>query len=704
MRASSIVKRTIGNRRSTRRLLAGSIAVLLCLLPAVTGWVGGSPAAAQSTRTRRDAIPQLPATVEDIPQLPATVFTNPAPITIGEVAGSSPSNLYPSNITVSGLTGTVTNMTVTLSNINHTFVPDFDMLLVAPGGQNMIIFSDVGSGIDTTNVTITLDDAAAASLTAANLVSGTFKPTNITAGDAFPAPAPAASANTTFAAAFNGIDPNGTWNLYVVDDVSLDMGSLGNGWSMNIATSGSPATTFSNSAAIIGGDTGKSRAAPYASTIPVSGLTGAITDVNVTLTNINHSFPDDIDVLLVGPAGKRIILMSDTGGSNVITGVNITFDDAAAASLPDSTVIASGSFKPTNIGVADPFPDVLPSGQVAGGEAYPSGTTAGPGTLASTFNGTDPNGTWSLYVIDDAGGQTGNIMGGWSLDIAAGGAHNKRFTPADFDGDGRTDVSIFDGPTHNWYIRNSSTYANRIQFDWGNPDLGDKLVPGDYDGDHKTDIAVWRPSEGNWYIIQSSTGTPTRINWGLSADIPVPGDYDGDGDTDIAVFRPSEGNWYVRGIGVTGWGAASDMPVPGTDFNGDGLADFVVFRASEGNWYIKNAAGGSVVNWGTAGDTLVPGDYDADGRTDEAIWRPSESNWYVLQSSTGTVLRRAWGTVGDVPVPGDYDGDSRTDFVIWRPSNTNWYILNSGTTTNSLRLDTLGAAGDKPIASAYVPQ
>jgi subtilisin-like proprotein convertase family protein len=636
----------------------------------------------------------------------AVVFSNPAPITINDAVGSSPSSLYPSTINVSGMTGTVTNMTVTLTNINHTFVPDFDILLVAPTGANMIIFSDVGSGIDTTNATIVLDDAAAASLTAANLVSGTFKPTNITAGDAFPAPAPAASANTTFAAAFNGIDPNGTWSLYVVDDVSLDMGSIGNGWSMTITTSGSPATAFSNSAAIVGGDTGKGRAAPYASTIAVSGLTGAITDVNVTLTNLNHSFPDDVDILLVSPSGKRIILMSDTGGSNVLTGVNITFDDAAAAGLPDSTVIASGSFKPTNIGTADPFPDVLPSGQIAGAEAYPSGTTAGPCTLATTFNGTDPNGTWSLYVVDDAGGQPGNITGGWSLDITAGGSFGaKRFTNADFDGDGRTDVSLWNPATHNWSIRNTSTYANRVQLDWGNGSLGDIAVPGDYDGDKKTDIAVWRPSEANWYVINSSTGLPSVRSWGASGDTPVPADYDGDGRTDLAVWRA--GVWHIirsatNTVRVVGWGSAGDTPVRGY-FEGTDGADFTVYRPSDNNWYILNNAGTSarVVNWGTAGDVLVPGDYDADGKTDVAVWRPSEGKWYVLQSSTGTGLLRAWGTAGDVPAPGDYDGDTRSDFVVFRPGDNNWYILNSGTTTNSLRLDTLGGSGVIVAPSTY---
>jgi subtilisin-like proprotein convertase family protein len=668
------------NSRSAAKLMVRVLAVLLSLLMATPAW--------------------------------AVVFNNPATITIDEVAGSSPFSQYPSNITVSGMTGTVTNMTVTLNNINHTFTPDIDILLVAPDGQNMIIFSDVGSGVDMTNVTITLDDAAASSLSAANLITGTFKPTNITAGDTFPAPAPAASPNTTFASTFNGTDPNGTWSLYVVDDVALDMGGIGNGWSMTIATSGSPDTTFSNGTALIGGDTGKNRATPYASTISVSGLTGAITDVNVTLTDMSHAFPDDVDILLVGPTGKRIILMSDTGGSNVLSGVNITFDDAAATGIPDSTIIGSGSYKPTNIGIADPFPDVLPSGQIAGAEAYPSGLTAGTATLASTFNGTNPNGTWKLYVVDDAGGQTGDIAGGWSLDITAGGQYGaKRFTNADFDGDGRTDVSIWDSTLTNWYLRDSATFANHIQLNWGNGSFGDVAVPGDYDGDGKTDIAFWRPSDGNWQILYSSGGALVQ-SWGGSGDTPVPEDYDGDGKTDLAVFRPSEGNWYIRRssnntIRVVGWGASSDIPVRG-HFEGTNGADFTVFRPSEGNWYILNNAGNStrIVNWGDSTDQLVPGDYDGDSKTDVAVWRPSEGKWYIINSETNTVTLKAWGadSFNDIPIPGDYDGDGKTDIAIFRPAEGNWYLLSSGTTNNSLKRDFLGASGVTPAPSTYLPQ
>jgi subtilisin len=165
--------------------------------------------------------------------------------------------------------------------------------------------------------------------------------------------------------------------------------------------------TFSNSSPITIND--NRAATPYPSNISVSGLTGTVSKVTVTLNNLTHTFPDDIDILLVGPTGQSLILMSDSGGGSDINNLTLTFDDQAAAALPDSSSLTAGTFKPTNHGSSsDTFPAPAPSGTPTG-------------TALSVFNGTNPNGTWSLYVVDDADDDAGSIAGGWSVALTMGG-------------------------------------------------------------------------------------------------------------------------------------------------------------------------------------------------------------------------------------------------------------------------------------------
>jgi subtilisin-like proprotein convertase family protein len=137
---------------------------------------------------------------------------------------------------------------------------------------------------------------------------------------------------------------------------------------------------------------------PYPASLAVAGITGTIQRLAVRLNSLTHTFPADLDILLVGPGGQKSILMSDAGGGDDTSGISLTFDDGAQA-LPASQ-LATGRFAPTDIGAGDAFPAPAP---------------AGPhGALLSVFNGTNPNGTWSLYVNDDAGGDVGSL-GGFSL-------------------------------------------------------------------------------------------------------------------------------------------------------------------------------------------------------------------------------------------------------------------------------------------------
>ena len=191
--------------------------------------------------------------------------------------------------------------------------------------------------------------------------------------------------------------------------------------------------------------------------------------------------------------------------------------------------------------------------------------------------------------------------------------------------------------------------GNRQTFQWGVN--GDIPVGGDYDGDNRTDFTVYRPQNGTWYITNSSNNQQQSVRWGLPEDKPVPADYDYDGITDIAVYRPSDGTWYVRrssdsNLTAIRWGNASDIPLTG-DFDGDGRADFVVYRPAEATWYLlQTTAGFRAERFGLQSDSPVPGDYDGDGRHDIAVFR--EGNWYI-QGSTRGFYAAQWGTTNDVP-------------------------------------------------------
>jgi hypothetical protein len=147
-------------------------------------------------------------------------------------------------------------------------------------------------------------------------------------------------------------------------------------------------------------------ASPYPAAIEVSGFTnGVITDVNLILTDLTNGFVSDVGVLVSHDDGRRALVMSDVGDGIIVTDVDLTLDDEAAAPL-SKTAVSSGTFQPTdfNAGGPETFPAPAPQ---------PNGSVA-----LSTFDGTDPNGTWQLWVKDSAGGDPGDI-GGWALEITA---------------------------------------------------------------------------------------------------------------------------------------------------------------------------------------------------------------------------------------------------------------------------------------------
>ena len=69
--------------------------------------------------------------------------------------------------------------------------------------------------------------------------------------------------------------------------------------------------------------------------------------MNVSVSGLSHTSPDDVGLLLVSPAGQRTLLMTDSGGSRAVSGINLTFDDAASGFLPNGPFLSSGTYKPS---------------------------------------------------------------------------------------------------------------------------------------------------------------------------------------------------------------------------------------------------------------------------------------------------------------------------------------------------------------------
>ena len=195
---------------------------------------------------------------------------------------------------------------------------------------------------------------------------------------------------------------------------------------LNLSSQPSFAVQFCNNTNIVG-TTGNGPATPYPSSITVSGLTGTITDVNVTILDFT-TFPDvggfhwaeDTDLMVSSPAGTGVMLMSDAGGDNDVSSgpvnaADITFDQQAANQLPGDALLTSGTFRPVDDDndVAEQIP-----GNV---DPFDAPAPAPGGADLNAFNGQNPNGTWNLWSLEDMNQGHNDIVGGWCVDIITTG-------------------------------------------------------------------------------------------------------------------------------------------------------------------------------------------------------------------------------------------------------------------------------------------
>lgn len=352
---------------------------------------------------------------------PRYTFYGPG-MTINAVGAAS---VYPSSVSVLPPEfpfERIDKATVTIHGYSHTWPDDVWIVLTQSifPFYKILLMGGCGGSLDVNNIDLTFDQDAAATLAdSSQLTSGTYRPTSFGTTPTLPASAPAGP--YTDLSVLAGAFPLNDWRLFVYDNVGGEAGTITN-WSITFHARVNRAYAQTEEDVVVpllGTST------PYPSLLNVYGVSGPIQSLSMQIT-LAHAAPNDLDILLVSPDNRGLVVMSDVGGTAPVN-VSISLSDAAAQPIPTTLPSSGGifSYRPTNVGTSDSF---------ASPALKPPYLTNFAG-----FAGGPPNGTWRLFVVDDQSLNSGTITR-WQLTI-----NGAQFCSADFNRSGIVSVQdVFD--------------------------------------------------------------------------------------------------------------------------------------------------------------------------------------------------------------------------------------------------------------------
>lgn len=216
------------------------------------------------------------------------------------------------------------------------------------------------------------------------------------------------------------------------------------------------------------------------------------------------------------------------------------------------------------------------------------------------------------------------------------------------------------------------------------------------------------PKNAQLYVGKSTESTITLYG-------SVQGKYD-----TIGVWRPSNQTFLLRNSLSGGaadisstvqFATATDLPVTG-DWNGDGIDTPGIYRPSTSFFYLwdswLNPSMGSpqyLVLLGNPNDQGIAGDWNGDGSDGVGTYRPSNGILYLKNDLTSGVSEyfMVLGNPSDRGVAGDWNLDGAGNAGIFRPSEARFYLTNRN--TNGIVFDDgayyLGASTDLPFTGDW---
>lgn len=277
-----------------------------------------------------------------------------------------------------------------------------------------------------------------------------------------------------------------------------------------------------------------------------------------------------------------------------------------------------------------------------------------------------------------------------------------------------------------WTIASNGGPPASISVQFGSP-TSNGIAEADFDGDGKFDIAVYDITVGGFSYLPSSGGAAVSIPWSSNPatdSYGVVGDYDCDGKSDPTYAHNVGGaiQWVIKTSGpgpdrtVTFGTWATDDALPGMDWNGDGCDDLGTVRtdgSSNMTWRIGNSSSGALLlqqAWGNRStDFIIPGDYLGDERADFAVWRSftagTSGEWLIKENGGSGTLTQVFGTPGafavrDIAMRGDFDGDGKDDIAVKKNGSAIWQWRRSS--DGVIDQTTVGAPTNFPIPATGI--